>query len=229
LVLTDSEFSKTDLINRLNLRSDRLEILYPWVGGEFLRPSSLHEVEKLRERLNLPPHFWLYLGGYDYRKNIEFLLQAYAQAASARTIPPLVLAGTIPTLRSRVSCDVMGTLKRLQLKETQVRTPGRIEGGDLPVLFKAASLLIYPSLMEGFGLPPAEAMAAGTPVLVSNSSSLPEVVQQKNSLFDPNDVDNLIHKLLLASEDESQFLTKLSPAFTESYGIERYIQLIGRV
>ena len=229
LVLTDSEFSKGDLINRLGLNPERLEILYPWVGNEFLAPTPMHDVENLRERLHLPRHFWLYLGGYDYRKNIEFLLQAYAGAARERTIPPLVLAGAIPTRGSRATCDVSGSLKRLQLSEAQIRMPGRIAGDDLPLLYKAASLLIYPSLMEGFGLPPAEAMAAGTPVLAANSSSLPEVVQQTNSLFNPTDVDSLVRKLLLASEDEAQFLAKLSPAFTESHGIDRYMQLLDRV
>ena len=186
-------------------------------------------MEKFRQRLGLPQKFWLYLGGYDYRKNVEFLLGAYAKAAAARSVPPLVLAGSIPSYRSRFACDVFGTLKRLHLNEKQIRLPGLIPIDELPVVYKSASLLIYPSLMEGFGYPPVEAMAVGTPILASNVSSLPEVVQKMECLFDPKDENSLVEKLLVAADDEATFSARLSPSFTESYGIERYLQLIGNV
>lgn len=229
LVLTDSVFSRDQLISKLRIEPDRIEVLYPWVGNEFLAPISHEDVAALRTRLKLPNRFWLYLGGYDYRKNIELLLEAYAKTANARSIPPLVLAGTVPSRRSRVTCDVLGTLKRLQLSDTQIRLPGLIDVDDLPALYKAASLLIYPSLMEGFGLPPAEAMAVGTPVLVSNSSSLPEVVQKPECLFDPTNKAELTDRLLAAAEDETQFSVTLPPAFTEPHGIKRYLSLMSKV
>ena len=90
-----------------------------------------------------------------------------------------------------------------------------------------AALFIYPSLMEGFGLPPAEAMAMRTPVLASNASSLPEVVRLRTCRFDPRDTDELRTRLLAAASDESQFLCTLPNEFTESFGIARYLQLLG--
>ena len=120
-------------------------------------------------------------------------------------------------------------MKRLQLSETQIRLPGLIPVDELPALYRSASLLIYPSLMEGFGLPPAEAMAVGTAVLASNASSIPEVVQKTECLFDPADEESLVEKLLAAAKDETMFSASLSPAFTESYGIDRYLQLIRKV
>ncbi len=156
-------------------------MLYPWVSNDIIAPVAPELVAQFRERYALPDRFWLYLGGYDIRKNVEFLLEAYAEATRVKALPPLLLAGNIPTQRAPAACDVIGTLKRLQLNETQIHRPGLIAADDLPVLYQAASLLIYPSLMEGFGLPPAEAMAAGTPVLASNASSLPEVVRKRQS------------------------------------------------
>ena len=177
LVLTDSEFSREDLIARTKIPSNKIEVLYPWVGPEFLAPIPLEATGKLRTKLQLPERFWLYLGGYDFRKNIEFLLEAYASARRQSELPPLVLAGQLPTKRNRATCDVQAALERNRLTSEQVIQPGRIAASDLPALYRAAALFIFPSLGEGFGLPPAEAMAAGCPVLASNVTSLPEVVR----------------------------------------------------
>jgi len=198
LVLTDSVFSKRELVEKVGVNPDRLEILYPWVGNEFLEPIAVENIVDLRLRLNLPNRFWLYVGGYDYRKNVEFLLEAYGKARKKGSMPALVLAGNVPTHNTRTTCDVVGTIKRLGLKPDEIVMPGFIDVDQLPLLYKAASLLIYPSLMEGFGLPPAEAMAAGTPVLSANTSSLPEVVRNPISLFDPTETDQLAEKLMAA-------------------------------
>jgi glycosyltransferase involved in cell wall biosynthesis len=153
------------------------------------------------------------------------LLQAYALACRQEKLPPLVLAGRIPPA-TRTTCDVYGTLSALGLSSDQILFPGLVAVADLPILYRAASILIFPSLMEGFGLPPAEAMAVGTPVLASNTSSLPEVVQKPECLFDPTKLNSLVEKLLSASRDEAQFVAQLPPTFTESYGINRYVKLI---
>ena len=164
LVLTDSTFSKHILTKHLKISSERIRVLYPWVGPEFIAKANRDRVARFRRRLQLPERFWLYIGGYDYRKNVELLIEAYARAKRSRNLPPLVLAGSIPTKSSRVCCDVFNSIRSSSLNESDVLTPGVISRADLPDLYRAASLLIYPSLMEGFGLPPAEAIAVGTPV-----------------------------------------------------------------
>ena len=229
LILTDSAFSKRDLIEKLRIPADRIRLLYPWVGPEFLAPAREDAIADLRKRLQLPRRFWLYLGGYDYRKNVEFLIAAYAKARHGRSLPPLVLAGSIPKKPSGVTCDVHGALAASGLDSTSIVTPGIIPSTELPDLYRASSLLIYPSLMEGFGLPPAEALAVGTPVLASRSSSLPEVVRKSECLFDPTDIDGLVEKLVAAANDEAQFATQLPPEFTESFGIRRYCELLDDV
>lgn len=228
LVLTDSEFSRKDLLQRVGLNPDRLEVLYPWVGNEFFRPFEEEELGEFRKRFDLPPRFWLYLGGFDYRKNVAFLLRAYSRAKEKRFLPPLVLAGHIPLKKHRSSCDVMGALREARLTQENVRLVGAIASEDLPILYRSASLLVYPSLMEGFGFPPAEAMAAGTPVLAAKTSSLPEVVRREQCLFDPEKEDELIDRLLAAADDEKQFQIPLPEIFTEAFGIKRYLKLLGK-
>jgi glycosyltransferase involved in cell wall biosynthesis len=229
LVLTDSEFSKGDIVSKLDVSPDKIQVLYPWVGQEFQTAIFDNDVIATLRRYGLPRQFWLYLGGYDYRKNVEVAIRAYAKVASSKSVPPLVLAGAIPAQGGRAACDVLGTLRSVSLSDRQVIMPGIIAGPDLPALYKAADLLIYPSLMEGFGLPPAEAMAVGTPVLSSNSSSLPEVVKNPNSLFDPRKEDDLAARLDEAARDTRQFVSSLSEKFTEQFGIKRYLDLIGQL
>lgn len=229
LVLTDSKFSRQDLVLKANIPASKIEILYPWVGNEFLQPIPPEALRAVREKFDLPEHFWLYLGGYDHRKNIEFLLEAYAAATREHSLPPLVLAGKIPARRNRATCDVTQALAHFRLTDAQIPRPGIIPAEDLPALYCAAALFVYPSLMEGFGLPPAEATAVGTPLLASNSSSLPEVVHNFHCLFDPHNLGSLVAKLAEAAEEESQFLSKLPLIYTESYGIARYLEVIGKV
>jgi glycosyltransferase involved in cell wall biosynthesis len=120
-------------------------------------------------------------------------------------------------------------LKDVDLRDDQILLSGPISETDLPMLYRAASLFIFPSLMEGFGLPPAEAMAVGTPVLVSNKASLPEVVQTADCRFDPTQPESLIAKLIAAAENERQFTAPLCDRFTESYGLKRYLDLMNAI
>ncbi|MEP6820926.1 MAG: glycosyltransferase family 1 protein [Chthoniobacterales bacterium] len=226
LVLTDSEFSRRDLISNADIPRTKISVLYPWVGNEFLQPIDPEAVASLRVRYGLPDRFWLYLGGYDYRKNVEFLLRAYAAGAGNGKFPPLVLAGNIPSEKNRAHCDVSGALQRTKVP---VFLPGAIPATDLPVLYRAASLLIFPSLMEGFGLPPAEALAVGTPVLSANNSSLPEVVRKQECLFDATELESLVVKLTAAAADERQFRAELPPEFGEAQAISCYLQLIEQI
>ena len=226
LVLTDSEFSRRDLIAKAGIPENKIQILFPWVGNEFLQPIAEESVEALRQKFALPNRFWLYLGGYDYRKNVGLLIEAYAAAARSRRLPPLALAGQIPERRHRALCDVQGAIDRSGLRADQILRIGLVPAPELPALYRATTLLIYPSLMEGFGLPPAEAIAVGTPVLASNASSLPEVVNNRECLFDPQSSGALTDKLLEAANDPQQFKADLSSNFTESYGLGRYLKLI---
>lgn len=229
LVLTDSQFSARELSALAGVPAERIAVLYPWVDQRSFAPRDEGRIATLRWRLNLPERFWLYLGGYDFRKNVERLIAAHAALAARRPgIPPLVLAGRIPPPGAGpLHCNVHGVLGAVAQPENFL-LPGLIEHADLPDLYRAAELLVYPSLMEGFGLPPAEAMAVGTPVLAADNSSLPEVVRRAECRFAGEDVTALVDKLDAAADNPRQFLCPLPDEFTEDVGFPRYLALLDR-
>ena len=228
-VLAVSYCTAKDLTELAGIPAERISVLYNWVGPEFTtidKRISASRIQEMRVKLGLPDSYWLYIGGYDYRKNIEFLIRAYARAQDQTALPPLVLAGTIPTDLSKPYCDVPGTLHACALSPREVMMPGRIEEADLPFLYAGASLVIYPSLYEGFGYPAAEAMAVGTPLLVADSSSLPEVVRCQACRFDPTNVEALSGKLVNAAKNPVQFLCPLPNEFKEREAILKYMEIV---
>lgn len=223
-VLTDSACSKRDLVALAGIPEKKIKIVYPWVDSSYRKDL---QPEAWLKKVGLPRGYWLYVGGYDYRKNVEFLLAAYAQLRRQADGPPLVLAGRIPRDLRKPVCDVHGTIRALGLTSREVLFPGFISDADLPFLYAGASLMIYPSLYEGFGLPPAEAMAVGTPVLVSDTSSLPEVVRKEECRFRPDNSPQLLEKLRLALRYPESFRCELPPEFNESMALQSYLQAIG--
>lgn len=194
-IVTVSEFSRQDIIQILEIPENKVTSIPNWIEDDFVQRGANTDLVDLRSRLQLPEEYWLYVGGYDYRKNVEFLLEAYAAAQLKTACPPLVLAGKIPNRLHRTLCDVHGTIERLSLQE-DVILPGFISDDDLPGVYRAASLLIFPSRCEGFGYPPLEANACGTPVLVADNSSLREIIPSASRYCDDRDPRHLILRLV---------------------------------
>jgi glycosyltransferase involved in cell wall biosynthesis len=135
-------------------------------------------------RYGVEPPYILYVGSLEKRKNLPRLLQAYARLRQDLPGWKLVIVGA----RKWKSAPIFDTLSRLGL-EPYVHFTGFVEEDDLPALYNGADLFCFPSLYEGFGLPVLEAMACGTPVVTSSTSSLPEVAGEAALLVDPYDVE----------------------------------------
>lgn len=172
MVLTDSEASKRDIVRALGIDSERVRVVYLAAGKRYRPVEDKAILENVRVRYGLPDVYILYLGGFDPRKNVNILLRSYSQLADA---PPLVIAGRLPERGSAMALDPRPLAKDLGI-DGQVRFIGWVSEEDKPALYTAAWCFVFPSLYEGFGLPPLEAMACGTPVIASDSSSLPEVI-----------------------------------------------------
>jgi len=227
LILTVSEFSKNDLVQLAGLPREKIQVLHNWVGTEFIGVDRGSEGARVRSKYQLPQRYWLYIGGYDYRKNVALLIQSYAKALSQGAIcPPLVLAGTIPASKVAPFSDPVGDVQKAGIPSTQIFFAGPIEGADLPGLYAGADLLVYPSLGEGFGLPPLEAMAVGTSVLVSDSTSLPEVVSRAECRFDPKSSESLAERLIQAAQDTKAFQNKFSDCFTQASAMRSYEKIL---
>jgi glycosyltransferase involved in cell wall biosynthesis len=160
-----------------------VRVIYLGHSPAFRPIADATELARIRARYALPDRFILYLGTIEPRKNLVMLLDAYEMLRTRdEAAPPLVLAG-----RPGWRCEPVLRRGRERGLEGQVRFTDWVADDDLPAIVNAAAAFVYPSLYEGFGLPPLEAMACGTPVLCSNTSSLPEVVGDGGLLLDPHD------------------------------------------
>jgi glycosyltransferase involved in cell wall biosynthesis len=179
-ILTISEHCRREVINLLQVPAARVAVTHCAADRRF-KPLPTAEIDAFRRQKRLPDRFILYLGTLEPRKNVSALVRAYARLRDARPdTPPLVLAGA----RGWLFEDIFRTIERLGL-ERQVLLPGFVPSDEQPLWYNAAAVFAYPSLYEGFGLPPLEAMACGTPVVVANATALPEVVGQAGVLVDP--------------------------------------------
>jgi glycosyltransferase involved in cell wall biosynthesis len=186
-VITDSFSSKLDIIDHLQIDEQTITAIYLAAGPQYSeQENSLVDMAILR-KYDLPDFYLLYLGGYVLHKNVMNLLLAHTYVARALGEEyPLVLAGRKPTAVTDLFPDYEGYIEQLGL-EKYVRWIGFVDEEDKPTLYRNAETFIFPSRYEGFGLPLLEAMACGTPVVTSNTSSLPEVVGPAGFANDPDD------------------------------------------
>ena len=187
-IIAVSEFTKQEIMKYLPVEADRIVVMPNGVKLDKFRPDyTEEEVAAARERNHLPEKYLLYLGTLEPRKNIERLIDAYGLLRKEQEdVPKLVLAGRKGWLYD----TIFEKVKTLGLEQDVIFT-GYVSNADAPLLMKGAVAFVFPSIYEGFGMPPLEAMACGTPVLTSNVSSLPEVVGDCGVLVDPYSVDEI--------------------------------------
>lgn len=181
-IIAISQSTADDLVRTMKISPEKIDIAYPGVSDAF-QPLPPADIDAFRTRENLPSRFLLFLGTLEPRKNLQTLLQAYAQLTpDERQACHLVLAGG----KGWFYDEIFATIARLNLTET-VHTPGYIAAESLVHWYNAATAFVYPAIYEGFGMPIVEALACGTPVIAANSSSLPEAGGAVSVLVPPDD------------------------------------------
>jgi len=211
-IITDSQASKRDIVRHLGIPAERVHAIYLAADARF-RPPRPAEIEAVRRKYGLPERYVLYLGGFDVRKNVPTLLRAFARLSESRIFDLrsplcLVIAGRLPRHDTPFTPDPRHLTCELGITD-RVAFPGWIDEMDKPGLYGGAVLFIYPSKYEGFGLPPLEAMACGTPVIVSNAASLPEVVGEAGLTVPPHDADALADAMAaLLTDDERRHVMR---------------------
>jgi glycosyltransferase involved in cell wall biosynthesis len=197
LVLTDSEAAKRDIVATLGLPAERVRVIHLAVSPGH-RPLDDGTLAAVRKKYQLPDQFVFYLGGLDARKNVERLILAWEKLTDIPHL--LVIAGD--AYREGPLYPPLRRLVRERRLQRRVAFVGPVPD-DGATLMAAATAFVFPSTYEGFGIPPLEAMACGTPVACSNASSLPEVVGDAALTFDPLSVDAIAASLrqLLTDED----------------------------
>lgn len=197
-ILTVSNQTKGDLARHFNIPMEKITVIH-LAASEHFRPLVEDKIKLALDHVGLSRPYVLYVGSIEPRKNPIRLLEAYAQLRQWSTEWDLVLVGTRNLWKSS---PVRKTTEKLNLKP-YVHFTGKVPELDLPGIYNGADLFIYPSLYEGFGLPVLEAMACGTPVITSNTSSLPEVAGEAALFVDPYDVEEITAAMRLVLEDSA--------------------------
>lgn len=197
-IIAVSQNTKNDLIRLFQIPDHRIRVIHEGAGEIFHPIESEEEKETVRRRYGLPREgFILYVGLLKPHKNLKILLQAVRQLQERGKIrEKLVLAGS----RSKNCPPDARYLETIQTDE-RVICLNKMEASELPILYSLATVFVLPSLYEGFGLPVLEAFACGTPVIVSNRASLPEVAADAALSFNPESVDELCEAILKLIED----------------------------
>lgn len=199
-IITVSRSSEREIMSQFQISSDRISVIYLACGQNFFYSQpSVEEIEKLKKQYGIKGDFILCTTSTRPYKNIDRLLLAFKLLKKRHALKHrLVLVGA----SGRHYRFLLKMVADLGLDEDVVFT-GFVPDKVLPTLYSAASVFIYPSLYEGFGLPILEAMACGTPVVASNITSMPEVVGDAGLMFDPYDVEEICKKIyrILSNED----------------------------
>lgn len=197
-----SEYARREAMEMLQIPGDRIDVAL-LAADESFRNSDLTESERaeLRRRYALPESFIFYVGAIEPRKNIPFIIEAFGKLSPVQGGNTALVFGGRLSDAERVQLQTAAV--RFGVEPSRLILPGYIDETDLASLYTLCSLFVFPSLHEGFGLPPLEAMACGAPVLVANNSSLPEVVGRDDQLFDTSDPNDLATKMARILTEES--------------------------
>lgn len=188
-IITDSMSTKNDLVEMYHFDKGRIKVVYPGINTLY-KPQGMQEIERVKTKYKLPDQFVLTLGTQEPRKNLKRLIQA-----TQRANIPLVIAGKFgwgETVNPPANVQVLGF----------------VDEADLSGLYSSAYVFALVSLYEGFGFPALEAMACGTAVVASNTSSIPELVGEAGILVDPINPESIANGIKLALSKKSELRDK---------------------
>lgn len=194
-IIADSNATTQDLHELMGIPPDQVTTVPLGVCDTFF-PQPLESATRVRTKYGLPNKFFLYVGTLEPRKNLARVVRAWDNIADD-TPEDLVIAGRVGW-----KTEELNTVIAAARHGNRIYRPGFIETDDLPVLLSAAQAFVWPSLYEGFGLPVLEAMACGTPVITSSTTSLPEVAGDAALLVDPCDEDKIAQAMTKLSSDK---------------------------
>ena len=199
-IIAVSEATRRDIVSELGIPPERISVVYEAADARF-RPHTPEETQTTLERYSLTHNrYILSVGTLEPRKNHVRLIEAYAMLRARYTpaehLPPLIIAGG-----NGWKYDAILAAPEQTGVAGFVRFLGRVPDDDLPALIAGSRVFVYPSLYEGFGLPPLEALACGVPVVVSHAASLPEVVGDAGLYCDPYDAHDIARQIAALLED----------------------------
>lgn len=251
LIITDSYFSKERILKHLKVKEEKIRVIHPCIDYEVFNKKNAHSVyveaaeetesvqskkdkkvqseaaeivQQIRKKYSLKEKYMLYLGTLEPRKNIKRLILAYSHLVEKNAVAPeLVIAGG----KGWKYQDIYKTIKEKNL-ESRVKILGYVEEKDAPVIMGNAMFFVFPSMYEGFGMPPVEALACGTPVMAGNAASLPEALEENAHYVDPFSVKSIYKGLKYMLENyeslRKELLEKNLTCFFEKYDSKKTVK-----
>lgn len=202
-IITVSNNSKQSILETLDIKTEQIYVTYEAANKTFQSIDNIDLINAVRNKYMLPPNFILALGAADPRKNIKILIEAYScLPVKLREKYKLAIVWAHPFLAS----EILKLVEDLSLQNS-IHFLYQIPNEDLALLYNAASLFVFPSLQEGFGLPLLEAMSCGAPVIAADNSSIPEIVGDATVLFDAQNVNEISSAMRQVLMDDSLRLT----------------------
>ncbi|WP_319579760.1 glycosyltransferase family 1 protein [uncultured Methanospirillum sp.] len=197
LILSISQYTKNDIVERYQIDPEKIWVTHLGVSDHF-HPATQLEIKSLCKRYQLNNPFILFVGAIEPKKNISSIIRAFHRVRQKNPDIELVIAGK----KSWKYQDLFTLIDSLKLNKS-IHFLHFVPYDDLPILYSSASVFVFPSNYEGFGLPPLEAMKCGTPVIVSNKSSLPEIVGSGGIMVEPEDYEGLAKKIIMILNEET--------------------------
>jgi len=204
-IIVVSHAVKNDILQRFPEYSSKMEVIYHGIDDIFREMPSVEKLTKVRQKYELPEKYILYVGNIEPKKNIARIIEAFKNLLKYSEIPhSLVIAGQFAWKYN----DVIQVKKQ---NNKRIIFTGYIHQSDLPAVYRLADLFVFPSLYEGFGIPPLEAMACDIPVIVSTAGALPEITNGNAFLVDPlsvSSIETAMYKLLYDNNLRANLMEK---------------------
>ncbi|QQS20179.1 glycosyltransferase family 4 protein [Candidatus Saccharibacteria bacterium] len=212
-IATISKNSKKEISMFYNTPLDHIGVYYPAVNTEVFHKRTNKEIKKVKNKYGILGQYILFVGNIEPRKNLKNLLLAYEKLdVSTRKNHPLLLVGA----KGWQDGEIVEIIARLKSAgNTILRPSGYVNDADLPAIYSGASLFVYPSIYEGFGIPPIEAMACGVPVISSDNSSLPEAVGDAAKMVSAESVSELADAINVVLSSSSLQKDMISEGFKQ--------------
>lgn len=228
-IVAVSKRTEKDLIQRMKIKADKITVSYIDVDEIFKKKPSKETNQKVLKKYKLAPGYILAGGGLEMRKNITGVVQAYKYLTEKIQlpveVPPLIIYGKLLPELAPIVTDAEKLLKELNLTK-KVKLLDAVPQKDLPTIFQNASMFVYPSFYEGFGMPPLEAMNIGTPVILSKASSLPEVGLDSALYCDPNDIYDIamVMRNVLMNKEMRETLSSRGKTRAKSFSWKKFTE-----
>lgn len=227
-IITVSNFSKQEIIAHTRTIPDKITTIYNGVDIDFFGKKTTEEIEKsILKKYELPKKYALFVGNVKPNKNLKNLVRAFALFAEKEPDFKLVILGKKDGF-IRAEEGVFELIQTYTHLAEKIIFTGFVENNDLPFIYQSATMLVFPSLYEGFGFPPLEAMAAGCPVVCSDTASLPEVCGDAAFYCNPKDVNSIYLAMRQCVENlkENQLLLSQAQKFSWKKSIEAHVAIL---